>query len=76
MVRLKKIGSRFWFILGTVLILLDPVLAHLSNANLIKWPVSWEMSKISAIISRTLIASGIILLMVAYFKLKAEKKTN
>ena len=71
-----KINSKFWFILGIVFILLDPVLAHLSNSNNIKWPDGWNMSEISPVISRILIGGGIIFLIVAYIKLKSEKKSN
>ena len=71
-----KINSKFWFILGIVFILLDPVLAHLSNSNNIKWPDGWNMSEISPVISRILIGVGIIFLIVAYIKLKSEKKSN
>jgi hypothetical protein len=69
-----KIRSKFWFILGIVFILLDPILAHLSNSNIIKWPSAWNMSELSPIISRILIGGGIIFLIIAYFKLESEKK--
>jgi|HubBroStandDraft_6_1064221.scaffolds.fasta_scaffold6731739_1 hypothetical protein len=71
-----KIHSKFWFILGIVFILLDPILAHLSNSNNIQWPAGWNMSEISPVISRILIGGGIIFLIVAYFKLNSEKKSN
>ena len=61
-----KIRSTFWLILGIILILLDPVLAHLSNSGLLKWPSAWDMSKMS-------IAAGIVCLVIAYMKLKSER---
>jgi hypothetical protein len=71
-----KINSKVWFILGIVFILLDPILAHLSNSNNIKWPAGWNMTETSPIISRILIGGGIIFLIVAYIKLKSEKKSD
>jgi hypothetical protein len=72
--QLKKVSSRIWFSIGIVLILLDPLLAHLSDAGIIKWPASWNMSRISPIISRTVIAGGIIFLIIAFFRAQSEKK--
>ncbi|PWT90173.1 MAG: hypothetical protein C5B54_07640 [Acidobacteria bacterium] len=68
-----KIRSTFWLILGIILILLDPVLAHLSNSGLLKWPPTWDMSKMSHVISRILIGAGIVCLVIAYIKLKSER---
>jgi uncharacterized membrane protein len=68
-----KLRSAFWLILGIILILFDPILAHLSNAGLIKWPSDWDMSKISRITSRVLIGGGIICLIIAYIKLRSER---
>jgi len=45
----------FWLTIGIVLILLDPILAHLSNAGLIKWPKTWDDPKVTHMISRILI---------------------
>jgi hypothetical protein len=67
-------NSKFWLILGIVFILLDPILAHLSNSGIIKWPSGWDTPATTHIISRVLIGSGIVFLIIAYFKLRAEKK--
>lgn len=32
----------YWVVLGTILILIGFVLAHLSNANVIQWRAGWE----------------------------------
>ncbi len=71
-----KTRSKFWFTSGIIFILMDPILAHLSNSNFIKWPSAWNMDEISPVISRILIGGGIIFLIIAYIKLKSEKKSS
>ncbi|GEM_PF-2597826 len=72
--KLKKISARFWFSLGIIFIMLDPLLAHLSNAGVIKWPAEWNMKAISPIISRLTIGGGILFLIIAFIKSQSERK--
>ena len=68
-----RLRSMFWLTIGIVFILLDPILAHLSNAGLIRWPKGWDDPKVTRIVSRILIGCGILFLVVAYFKLRSER---
>ena len=64
----KRSCARFRLILGAVFILVDPVLAHVSNANLIRWSDGLEY-----VASTTLLGSGAIFLTVGVVKVLADK---
>jgi hypothetical protein len=64
----KRSSARFWLILGAVFILFDPVLAHVSNANLIRWSDGLEY-----VASTILLGGGAIFLTVGVVKVLADK---
>jgi hypothetical protein len=68
---MKKRGSyRFWLVLGIIFILLDPVLAHLCNANIISWPKSLDTPAITRTISQSLIGIGLLFIIIYLIKSK------
>lgn len=55
---------RVWYIISIILILLDPLLAHLSNASMVSWPAWVDNPDVTRIVSRLLIGGGILSLLI------------
>lgn len=64
----RKSSAKFWLILGAVFILLDPVLAHVSNADLVRWSYGLEY-----VASGVLLGAGVIFLIIDAVKMRTEK---
>jgi hypothetical protein len=64
----RKSSAKLWLILGALFILLDPVLAHVSNANLIHWSHGLEY-----VASGVLLGGGVIFLVVGAVKVRAGR---
>jgi len=63
----KSQSAKFWFILAAVFTLLDPVLAHLSNADLIHWSYGLEY-----VVSPVPFFWAIVFFIAGFLKLKSK----
>lgn len=66
---LKKLSAKFWIILGIALILFGFVLAHLSDANLIRW--SYGLEHVASLVFH---GGGPLLVVIGLIKFFVEKR--